>query len=62
MSAIGILLMRAAFMDWRLAIVGYLALPAALVGGVLAAFWATGHLLGSSASSPCSASWPATAS
>ena len=42
-SAIGILLMlQAAFMDWRLAIVGYLALPAALVGGVLAAFLGDG--------------------
>ena len=42
-SGIGILLMlQAAFMDWRLAIVGYLALPAALVGGVLAAFLGDG--------------------
>jgi CzcA family heavy metal efflux pump len=42
-SAIGILLMlQAAFMDWRLAIVGFLALPAALVGGVLAAFLGDG--------------------
>jgi CzcA family heavy metal efflux pump len=38
-SAIGILLMlQAAFADWRLAIVGFLALPAALVGGVIAAY------------------------
>ena len=42
-SAVGILLMlQAAFMDWRLAIVGYLALPAALVGGVLGAFLGDG--------------------
>ena len=42
-SAIGILLMlQAAFMDWRLALVGFLALPAALVGGVLAAFLGDG--------------------
>src|SRR5262245_19468319 len=42
-SAIGILLMlQAAFMDWRLAFVGYLALPAALVGGVLAAWLGDG--------------------
>ena len=42
-SAIGILLMlQAAFMDWRLAFVGYLALPAALVGGVLAAYFGDG--------------------
>ena len=42
-SMIGILLMlQAAFMDWRLAIVGFMALPAALVGGVLAAFLGDG--------------------
>ena len=42
-SAIGILLMlQAAFMDWRMAFVGYLALPAALVGGVLAAYFGDG--------------------
>ncbi len=42
-SAIGILLMlQAAFMDWRLALVGFMALPAALVGGVLAAFLGDG--------------------
>ena len=42
-SMIGILLMlQAAFMDWRLAIVGFMALPAALVGGVLAAFMGDG--------------------
>ncbi len=42
-SMIGVLLMlQAAFMNWRLAIVGYLALPAALVGGVLAAFLGDG--------------------
>jgi Cu/Ag efflux pump CusA len=40
---VGILLMlQAAFMDWRLAIVGVMALPAALVGGVLAAFMGDG--------------------
>jgi CzcA family heavy metal efflux pump len=42
-SAIGILLMlQASFMDWRLALVGFMALPAALVGGVLAAFLGDG--------------------
>ncbi len=42
-SAIGILLMlQAAFMDWRLALVGFLALPAALVGGILGAFLGDG--------------------
>jgi Cu/Ag efflux pump CusA len=42
-SMIGILLMlQAAFMDWRLAIVGFLALPTALVGGVLAAYFGDG--------------------
>jgi Cu/Ag efflux pump CusA len=42
-SAIGILLMlQAAFNDWRMALVGYLALPAALVGGVLAAYMGDG--------------------
>ena len=42
-SMIGILLMlQAAFMDWRLAIVGFMALPAALVGGVLAAYLGDG--------------------
>jgi len=42
-SVIGILLiLQAAFMDWRLAIVGFVALPAALVGGVLAAFLGDG--------------------
>ena len=42
-SVIGILLMlQAAFVDWRLAIVGFLALPAALVGGVLAAYLGDG--------------------
>jgi CzcA family heavy metal efflux pump len=42
-SAIGILLMlQAAFMDWRLALVGFMALPAALVGGVLAAYLGDG--------------------
>jgi CzcA family heavy metal efflux pump len=42
-SMIGILLiLQAAFMNWRLAIVGYIALPAALVGGVLAAFLGDG--------------------
>jgi Cu/Ag efflux pump CusA len=42
-AAIGILLMlQASFMDWRLALVGFLALPAALVGGVLAAYFGDG--------------------
>ena len=43
LSVIGILLMlQASFMDWRLSIVAFLALPAALVGGVLAAFLGDG--------------------
>jgi CzcA family heavy metal efflux pump len=43
LSMIGILLiLQAAFMNWRLALVGFFALPAALVGGVLAAFWGDG--------------------
>ena len=38
-AAIGVfLLLQAAFRSWRLAILAFLALPAALVGGVLAAF------------------------
>ncbi|HKQ56855.1 MAG TPA: efflux RND transporter permease subunit [Candidatus Eisenbacteria bacterium] len=37
-----LLLLQASFMDWRLALVGFLALPAALVGGVLAAFLGDG--------------------
>jgi Cu/Ag efflux pump CusA len=38
LSAVGILLiLQASFLNWRLAILGFLALPAALVGGVLAA-------------------------
>ena len=42
-SAIGILLiLQAAFGDWRLAFVGFLTLPAALVGGVLAAYLGDG--------------------
>jgi len=42
-SGIGILLiLQAAFMDWRLAIIGFVTLPAALVGGVLAAFMGDG--------------------
>ncbi len=42
-AAFGILLMlQASFMSWRLAIVGFLALPAALVGGILAAFLGDG--------------------
>jgi Cu/Ag efflux pump CusA len=42
-AAIGILLMlQASLMHWRLAIVAFLALPAALVGGVLAAFMGDG--------------------
>jgi len=42
-AAVGILLMlQAAFKNWRLSIVAFLALPAALVGGVLAAFLGDG--------------------
>jgi Cu/Ag efflux pump CusA len=42
-SVVGILLMlHAAFADWRLALVGFVALPSALVGGVLAAFLGDG--------------------
>lgn len=43
LSMIGIFLMlQASFMNWRLAVVGFLALPAALVGGVLAAYLGDG--------------------
>ena len=43
LSAIGILLiLQASFLNWRLAILGFLALPAALVGGVLAAYLGDG--------------------
>jgi Cu/Ag efflux pump CusA len=35
-------MLQAAFGDWRLAFVGYLTLPAALVGGVLAAYFGDG--------------------
>jgi len=43
LSAVGILLiLQASFMNWKLAIMGFLALPAALVGGVLAAFFGDG--------------------
>jgi CzcA family heavy metal efflux pump len=42
-SMIGILvILQAAFMNWRLALVGFIALPAALVGGVLAAYFGDG--------------------
>ena len=42
-SAIGIfLILQAAFGDWKLAIVGFMTLPAALVGGVLAAYLGDG--------------------
>jgi|CXWL01.1.fsa_nt_gi CzcA family heavy metal efflux pump len=42
-SAVGILLMlQASFMRWRLAFLGFLSLPVALVGGVLAAFLGDG--------------------
>jgi CzcA family heavy metal efflux pump len=42
-SAIGILLiLQASFLNWRLAFLGFLALPAALVGGVLAAYLGDG--------------------
>ena len=41
--AVGILLiLQASFLNWRLAILGFLALPAALVGGVLGAFFGDG--------------------
>jgi CzcA family heavy metal efflux pump len=43
LSAIGILLiLQASFLNWRLAFLGFLALPAALVGGVLAAYFGDG--------------------
>ncbi len=43
LSMIGILLiLQTAFMDWRLAIVGFVTLPAALVGGILAAYMGDG--------------------
>jgi len=43
LSAIGILLiLQASFLNWKLAFLGFLALPAALVGGVLAAFFGDG--------------------
>lgn len=43
LSAIGILLiLQASFLNWKLAILGFLALPAALVGGVLAAYFGDG--------------------
>ncbi len=42
-AAIGIfLLLQAAFGSWRLAVVTFVALPAALVGGILAAYTASG--------------------
>src|SRR5262245_50756162 len=42
-SMIGIfLILQAAFNDWRLAIVGFITLPAALVGGILAAWLGDG--------------------
>jgi Cu/Ag efflux pump CusA len=42
-SAIGILfLLQVSFANWRLAMLGFLALPAALVGGVLAAYFGGG--------------------
>jgi len=42
-SAIGILLLlQASFVNWRLAMLGFLALPAALVGGMLAAYFGGG--------------------
>ena len=43
LSAVGILLiLQASFMNWRLAILGFLALPAALVGGILGAYFGDG--------------------
>jgi len=43
LSALGILLiLQASFLNWRLAILGFLALPAALVGGVLGAYLGDG--------------------
>ena len=42
-SAIGILLLlQASFVNWRLAMLGFLALPAALVGGLLGAYFGGG--------------------
>ena len=43
LSAIGIfLILQASFLNWKLAFMGFLALPAALVGGVLAAYLGDG--------------------
>jgi CzcA family heavy metal efflux pump len=43
LSMIGIfLILQAAFMNWKLAIVGFVTLPAALVGGILAAYLGDG--------------------
>ena len=42
-AALGVLLLlQASFMDWKMTFVGFLALPAALVGGVLAAYFGDG--------------------
>jgi Cu/Ag efflux pump CusA len=42
-SVVGILLMlQAAFMNWKLALVGFVALPTALVGGILSAYFGDG--------------------
>ena len=63
-SALILLLLQASFGSWRPALLVFLTLPMALVGGVLAA-WATGGILSSarwSASSPSSGSPPATGS
>ena len=55
-----LLLLQAAFGSWRLSFLLFLTLPAALVGGVLAAWagWARSPSAPWSASSPCSASPP----
>jgi Cu/Ag efflux pump CusA len=43
LSAIGILLiLQASFLNWRLAFLGFMALPAALVGGIMAAYFGDG--------------------
>ena len=43
LAAVGILLiLQASFLNWRLAIMGFLALPAALVGGLLGAYFGDG--------------------
>ena len=60
-----LLLLQASFRSWRLAVLAFLTLPMALVGGVLGGLARRrDHLarLAGRASSPCSASPPATGS